>query len=279
METNHLDTAWDDASGVMLCRRDAGPGRRAIVLLHELGGSMGSWDQVASALEPRWRVLRYDQRGHGRSEKPRAPCTLDDQARDLGAVLAAAGVSPPCLLVGAAAGAAIAVSYALRHPARVAGLVLCPPALGADPQRRAYLDERSRMAVEQGMRAVVDASLANSYPAGIRRDASAFQAYRARFLGCDPVGYAHANQALAGADLDARLAQLRCPVLVVAGRHDLLRPPAYARRVADAIPAARYIEIDSGHLMAVQAPAALAEAIAAHGATLSWEDERCNSKA
>ncbi|AOB33583.1 hypothetical protein AKI39_09805 [Bordetella sp. H567] len=271
--------AWDDASGVMLCRRDSGHGGRAIVLVHELGGSLDSWDKVANPLESQWRVLRYDQRGHGLAEKPRTPCTLDDQARDLGAVLAAAGVPLPCLLVGAAAGAAIVVSYALRHPDRVAGLVLCPPALGADPQRRAYLDERSRMAVDQGMRAVADASLANSYPPGIRRDAAAFDAYRARFLGCDPVGYAHANQALAHAELDGRLADLRCPVLVVAGRHDVLRPPAYARRIADAIPGARYTEIDSGHLMAVQAPTALAQAIAAHGATLSWGDEQCNNKA
>lgn len=273
-ETNHRSTAWHDASGVMLCRQQSGQGARTIVLVHELGGSMDSWDQVAPRLESRWRVLRYEQRGHGMTEKPRAPFTLADQVRDLEDVLAAAGVSSPCLLVGAAAGAAIAVSYALRHPEHTAGLVLCPPALGADPQRRAYLDERSRMAIEQGMRAVVDASLANSYPPEVRHDALAYARYRARLLACDPVGYAHANQALADAALDAQLDALRCPVLVMAGRHDKLRPPAYARRISDAIPGARYMEVDSGHLMAMQAPHALAEAIAGHCATLSWGDKK-----
>jgi 3-oxoadipate enol-lactonase len=209
-------------------------------------------------VEHDFRVLRYDQRGQGSSEKVRAPYTLDDQVDDLHGLLQAGGVQGPCLLVGAAAGCATALAYAAREPEKVAGLLLCAPALGADADRKAYLAERSRRAIDQGMRAVVDGALANSYPLFLRGDGSVFDDYRAHMLCSDPLGYALANQALADTDLGAVLAQVRCPCVMLAGRHDPLRPLAYAQRIAAAMTQAQVIEVESGHLMPLQAPAVIA---------------------
>lgn len=239
----------------------AGP---ALVLVHELGGTLHSFDDVAAALCHRFRVLRYDQRGAGQSEKPRRAFSVADHADDLAALLAARGITTPVLLAGVAAGAAIAVAHALARPRDVAGLVLCCPALVVPADRRGYLAERSALAAREGMRAVADATLERSWPRHLRTDGVAYARYLARFLGNDPVGYGHANLALADAALEARLDQVAVPCRVLAGRHDLLRPPAQVEGVAARIPGAVYQVVEeSGHLMGVQAPGAMADAILA----------------
>jgi len=233
----------------------AGP---SLVLLHELGGSLESFDAVAPILARDFRVLRFDQRGAGRSEKPRAAFSIDDLVRDLARLVEAVGLAPPYRLVGIAAGAAVAAGFALAWPDRVVGLGLCAPALTVAADRRAYLTARSDQAVGAGMRAIVDATLDRSYPEHLRTAASPYAAYRARFLANDPVGYAHANRALADAAIDAELGLLAVPSLVLAGRHDLLRPPDMVGAIAARLPDAQFAIVESGHLMAVQAPVELA---------------------
>lgn len=262
------DTAgWTETGGVGLhySQRGAGPAR--LVLLHELGGTLQSWDGVVQRLGPGVQVLRMDLRGAGLSEKTRAEYGIDAQVDDLQAVLAASGFPAPFHIAAVAAGCAVAVAYAARHPGDVAGLVLCCPATSVDADRIAYLTDRADLAAAQGVRAVEQATLARSYPPEATTDVAQRAAYRARFLANDPVCYGLANRALATAALDGALAALRCPCLVLAGRHDLLRPPAKVQALAARIQGAAFRIIESGHLMPVQAPAALAEALHAHLAT------------
>ena len=239
----------------------SGQGAQSLVLLHELGGSLDSFDDVADALDDRFRILRYDQRGAGLSEKPARPFTMDGHVRDLRGLLAACGLPGPYVIAGVAAGAAIAVAFALSSPGMAAGLLLCAPALSVLPERRQLLLERAEAAAREGMRAVADASLDRSYPPALRGDGAAFAACRARFLANDPVAYGHANRALADVALEPELAGLRVPCQVLAGRHDLLRPPADVAALAARIPGAGFAVVESGHLMAVQAPGALAAAL------------------
>jgi 3-oxoadipate enol-lactonase len=251
---------WIEANGLSLRVEAAGRGPATLVLLHELGGTLASFDALVPALAPACRVVRYDQRGAGGSEKPPGGFTLADHVADLAAILdREAGAVH---LAGVAAGAAIAVAFALACPERVASLSLCAPALTVAPERRAYLAERADLARREGMRAVVEASLARSYPEALRGDAAAFARYRAQFLANDPVAYAHANRALADAELEDRLGALRRPCQVLAGQHDQLRPPDAVRAVAARIPGAHFHVLESGHIMPVQAPAAMAERLA-----------------
>ena len=111
------------------------------------------------------------------------------------------------------------------------------------------------------MAATAENSLANSYPAEIRNDPAVFASYRERFLANDPKSYAAINRAFANFDVTPDLPNIKCPALVLAGTHDKLRPPAFVRAVAGKIPNARHAEIDSGHIMPVQAPRALAAAM------------------
>lgn len=251
---------WTDTSGVSLRYVLSGTGGASLVLLHELGGTLESWAPVLGALEPHCAVLRFDQRGHGLSEKIREPFTVDDQVSDLHAVLRAARLAGPYWLVGAAAGAAVAVKFAASHPQDVAGLVMCAPALSSDPSRSTYLQSRSALAAKRGMRAIAEASLERSYPEAIR-DLAVFRDYRARFLANDPVSYGLANQALSGLELSGALAALRCPCLVLAGRFDVLRPPALLETQAALLASAEFRVVDCGHLMPVQAPTELGSTI------------------
>lgn len=229
-----------------------------LVLLHEMGGSLDSWDETAALLQDAFTILRYDQRGAGESDKPRDLLTLDDHVADLAALLAQLRQPLPVYLCGVAAGAAIAVAFALRQPDAVAKAVLCAPALSVAADRRQYLNDRAALAGREGMQAIAEASLAKSYPAIMRRDAQVFARYHARFLANDPLCYGNANRALAEVDLEQDLPRLTMPCLVLSGQHDGLRPPEAGRALAARIPGARFDILDSGHLMPVQAGAALA---------------------
>jgi 3-oxoadipate enol-lactonase len=126
--------------------------------------------------------------------------------------------------------------------------------MGVSADRRQYLHARAAKVEAEGMGAVVDSSLANSYPPQVRRDAKVFAGYRARFLANDAASYAAINRAFAKFDAGADLAAIRCPALVLAGAHDKLRPPEGVRDTAARIAGAGYAVIDSGHIMPVQAP-------------------------
>ena len=252
--------SWADLPGATLHATIAGHGS-GVVLLHELGGSLHSFDAVAERLTDRFRVLRYDQRGAGQSEKPRAAFTIGDHADDLDALLRRSDLARPVILVGIAAACAIAAQYTLDRPSNVAGLLLCGPVMAAAGLQATYLTERSERAVREGMRAVVDPSLERSYPPHLRADGETFAAYRARILGNHPVGYASAHRALTAATIEHRLGELAVPCDVLAGRHDLLRSTEQLRETAGRIPGASFTVVDSGHLMAVQTPGLVADAV------------------
>jgi len=241
-------------SSVTLNYELAGDGGEWLVLLHEIGGTLDSWRAVIPTLAQRFRVLAYDQRGCGQSDRISGAFSLDTQIDDLHALLSALGAPMPCHVAGVALGAAFAVRYAARHRQNVRSLVLACPAPSVSADRIRYLEERAGAVEREGMAATVENSLSNSYPPEAIRDRAAYEAYRARFLANDPKSYAAINRAFAHFDVTGELGSIRCPTLVLAGRHDKLRPPAFARGVADRISGVRYQVIESGHIMPVQAP-------------------------
>ena len=143
------------------------------------------------------------------------------------------------------------------------GLVLCSPALTVPAERRDYLAARSTLAARRGMRAIAEATLDRSYPPALRGDGTEFLADRVRFLANDPVTYGYANMALVDATLAPLLGTHCLPCHVLAGRHDLLRPPAQVAAIAACIPGATFAIVESGHLMSVQAPDVVAGELAA----------------
>jgi len=246
-----------DANGVSLHYMLAGDRGRSVVLLHELGGTLNSWDGVAPRLAQNFRVLRYDQRGAGASEKVRREFTNDMLVEDFEALVAALALPPPYHFVTVAAAATQALRFLEKYPDRVGALVLCNPAPGVDPSRAAALDERAAFASREGMRASLPTTLALSYPPHLGERA-AYEAYLGRYLANDPICFGFAFRALARTNMLHMLPQIPCPTVVVAGRHDTVRPHAGSAELAKKIPGARFELIDEGgHFLPTQAPDAL----------------------
>ena len=250
-----------EANGVGLRYELSGSGERTVVLIHEMGGSLESWDEVVPRLAASRRVLRYDTRGAGLSEKARGVLSIDTMVHDLAALMDALGIAGKVALAGVAVGGAIALHAAARLPQRISAAVVGSPAIGIAPDRRAAALARVDTTERQGMRSAVEDSMANGYPPELRGDAARFATFRARWLGNDPSSYAAIYRMLAGMDLQEELALIACPVLVIGGALDRVRPPALAEPVVRIIPGARYQVLKTGHYMAVETPELVADAI------------------
>lgn len=233
-----------------------------LVLLHEMGGSVETWDRVFPLLARRHRLVAYDWRGSGHSQKISGVVTLDDHVGDLAALLDALEMRGPVVLAGCAVGCAIIVAFAARWPGRVAGLVLMSPALGvADDDR----DARARVVdafEREGMRPHAEASLDGGYPRRFRvGHETRFAEFRARWLANDPASFAATYRMLIGLEMTPVLGAVTCPVLAVGGEFDPVRTPDYVRDVARSIPGATFVTVPGGHHMPHQVPDLVAELI------------------
>ena len=243
-----------EANGVGLRCELSGSGERTLVLVHEMGGSLESWDEVAPRFAKSRRVLRYDTRGAGLSQKVRGELSLDTMAGDIAALLDHFGIAGKIALAGVAVGGAIALHFAARYPERTSAVAVGSPATGIAAERRPAALERLARIEAAGMALAVEDSMLNGYAPELRGVIARFERFRTRWLGNDPSSYATIWRMLAAADMQDELARLACPVLVIGGSLDRVRPPALAQGVAKAIPGARYVEIATGHYMSVQTP-------------------------
>jgi 3-oxoadipate enol-lactonase len=250
-----------EANGVAIRYELSGAGDRTLVLVHEMGGSLESWDEVAPRIAVTRRVLRYDARGAGLSQKVRGELTLDAMADDIAALLDTLAISGKVAVAGIAVGGAIALHFAARYPERTSAVVAGSPATGIAAERRIPALERVARIEAAGMAFAVEDSMQNGYAPELRDDVKRFERFRARWLGNDPSSYATIWRMLANADMEAELTRLSRPVLVIGGSLDRVRPAAVAQAIAKSIPGARYVEIRTGHYMAVQTPELIADCI------------------
>jgi len=250
-----------ELDGVALRYELCSKGDRTLVLVHEMGGSLESWDDVVPHLAKSRRVLRYDTRGAGLSQKARGELGIDTMADDIAALLDALKIEGRVALAGIAVGGAVALHFAARYPERTGAVVVGSPATGVAPERRPAALERVARIEAAGMTFAVEDSMRNGYAPELRGDIKRFERYRARWLGNDPASYATIWRMLAGLDMQDELGGLRCPVLVIGGSLDRVRPPPLAEATAKSIPGARYIELRTGHYMSVQTPELIADGI------------------
>ncbi|HZM47612.1 MAG TPA: alpha/beta fold hydrolase [Burkholderiales bacterium] len=250
---------WIEVNGVGLRYELAGSGEETVVLVHEMGGSLESWDATLPAFQKSLRTLRYDQRGFGQSEKPTGPLALADMVGDIAALLDALAIGGRCHVVGSALGAGIAAAFAIRHPSRVARLVVQSLVAQSSRTFRPQMIERAAETERTGMRPQAKTSLDRSYPDVLRGDRESFEQYRLRWIANDPRAFAAMNRMLLEMDINPELPAIKCPTLAIGCVHDPLRPPDQVKELAAKIPGARYVEADSGHFMHFQTPELFAE--------------------
>ena len=175
-----------ELDGVALRYELSGKGERTLVLVHEMGGSLESWDEVVPRFTESRRVLRYDTRGAGLSQKVRGELGLDTMADDIAALLDALGIAGQVALAGIAVGGAIALHFAARFPGRTSAVMVGSPATGIAPDRRAAALERLARIEAGGMAVAVENAMLNGYAPELRGDIKRFERFQARWLGNDP---------------------------------------------------------------------------------------------
>jgi 3-oxoadipate enol-lactonase len=244
---NGIDIAyWLDGDGA--------PSRPWLVFAHALGHDHTMWDAQVGAFGRACNILRYDLRGHGRSEAPPGDYTLEQLADDLRGLLDAVGIRR-CHFVGLSLGAMVGLAAAIRSPLRYASLTLAAAATGLSPQLRPTWDQRiAAVRSPRGMDAVIDVTLSRWFTAAFFATRAADVAHAAQVLRRTPVaGYAGCVAAMSRGDLAPRLSAIDCPVLVMAGDDDHAMPLAHAEEIVRSLPQARLHRIPgAAHLSNIE---------------------------
>jgi 3-oxoadipate enol-lactonase len=250
-----------ETGGVALRCRRTGPDGPALVLLHEMGGALESWDEVIAQLDGEFRILAHDLRGFGLSEKVRGPLRFVDLADDTAGLIRRFFPDEKVWIAGCAVGAAVGLELAASMPDLVAGVVAFAPATGVPEADRPAVLERISTLESEGLRKFFPEVSERQFPVRFRTDPRRVEQFHLRRLVCDAQSYASVWRAMVVCDLEERLDRIGCPVTVVAGSLDTTRPPDRLKALAERIAGARFMTIESGHAIPVIAPDATATVI------------------
>jgi 3-oxoadipate enol-lactonase len=242
---NHVVTGVDRAS--------------ALLLVHPLGADLTMWNDFIAALGGRMTTVACDLRGAGNSPTPGYPLSIDEHAFDLEALRFALGLQS-VVVVGCAIGTMAAAAYASNYPANTRALVLANPTPRTMPQATVMLADRAALVRAEGIEAILPAAVERAFlslPLDVR-----YERYLERFAAQDPEAYALSALTAASSDATEHLRRLRCPLLLVPGRHDVLLPIANAQAVREIVPAARFVVMeDAAHFVPYQQPERFAELV------------------
>ncbi len=229
-----------------------------VTLVHGVGSNLESWDAIAERLARRYRVIRMDLRGHGKSSRIET-CHLDDFLDDVSLVLDTLGLARTHL-VGFSLGGMIAQAYVLAHPERVEKLALISAVAGRTPEERANVQARARKVREEGIASVVTAAEDRWFTEGFRKRFPEVVAKRLEELKAnDHRSYSAAYAVFAEGDLGGRLHEIRHPTLIVTGEHDVGSNTRMARFMHDAIPGSiLHILPNLKHSVLLEAPTEIA---------------------
>lgn len=226
-----------------------------LVLSHSLGCDVSMWDAQMPALAGRYRVLRYDTRGHGRSGAGQAPYTLAQLADDAAQLMDHLGIDA-ATWIGFSMGGMIGQTFALQYPQRVQALVLADTTSqhGATPQ--SVWDERIRVARAQGIAPLVQPAIGRWFTASFREGAPAAVAAVAQVIASTSIeGWTGACAAIASVHTTADLHRIECPALVIVGEHDIGTPLAAALELHRHLPQSTLAVIaDAAHMSCIEQP-------------------------
>jgi 3-oxoadipate enol-lactonase len=234
-----------------------------VVLSNSLGSTPAMWDPQFPALAERFRVVRYDHRGHGRSPVPPAPYELADLGADVIALLNRLGLEQ-VRWCGLSLGGMVGMWMAINAPERIDRLVLCctsarlgPPEMWAD---------RAATVRAQGVDAIADAGIERWLSPGfIEREPEMAAEIRAMLVATPAEGYAACCGVIERMDQVPELGEIRAATLVIAAEDDPATPPEHGALIASTVPGAQLAVVkDARHLATIEQPAAMTELILGH---------------
>ena len=241
-----------------------------IVLLHPFGLDWRVWSPVANRMKHAFRVIAPDVAGHGSNREERPLTSIDDAGDAIVRLLDEQGLDR-VVLVGCSMGGAIAQSVAVRHPGRVAALVLIATfAKGGE----AFLERAAQAERDGDGSSQVASTLDRWFPAGPAVAQARHRRYAEMMLRAHPAsGWSSAWRAMAAVDHRPGLSRLTMPCLTVAGERDVSTPVALLRSICDAIPHARHVTIAGApHMLVLTHPDEVSDAIMEFVATAEARD-------
>ncbi|MBO9327974.1 3-oxoadipate enol-lactonase [Achromobacter xylosoxidans] len=239
--------------GRIAYRYDGDADQPTLILSNSIGTTLHMWDAQIPALSRRFRVLRYDFRGHGASSVPAGPYSLDRLGRDVVELMDGLGIARAHFL-GLSLGGIVGQWLGVHAPQRLDRLVLSNTSayLGPAPQ----WDERIAATLQApDMKETAEGFLRNWFPPAMLRDGEPnVEKFRAMLLATDRHGLAGLFAAVRDYDLRRTIALIPTPTLVIAGQHDTVTAASHSERIAAAIPGARLLVLPAVHLSNVEFP-------------------------
>jgi len=227
-----------------------------VTFSHSLACHLGMWDAQVEALKNRYRVLRFDTRGHGQTSAPAGAYTLQQMAEDFRGLLDGLGIRETHF-VGLSMGGMIGQVFALEYPAMIQSLALCDTTSRYPAAAAPIWADRIKTVEAKGMDPMVGPTLERWFTAPFRaRETAMMQKVGAMIGSTPPQGYVGCCHAIPKIDVTDRLKELRCPALVIVGEEDPGTPVEMARQIHAAIPSAELAILRSAsHLSNLEQPA------------------------
>jgi 3-oxoadipate enol-lactonase len=253
MESPTLSTlTTGDGVRIAYCL-DGSPDKPVLLLSNSIGTDLHMWDAQVREFTEHFRVLRYDARGHGASDAPAGPYSLDRLGRDVLELMDALDLRRAHLL-GLSLGGCVAAWLAIHAPERVDRLVLSNTAAYLGPARR-WDEAIAEVLAAPDMRTTAETFLHNWFPARLLQAGDpVVEKFRRTLLATPRAGIAGAWAAVRDADLRRTLALIGNPTLVIAGGNDTVTSARHGEEIAGSVPGARLRILPTVHLSNIELP-------------------------
>lgn len=233
-----------------------------LMMAHAMGTSHRIWDPQMQALESRYRVLRYDWRGHGDTDAPEGPYTLSQFEADAVGLMDALGLTK-VNWVGISTGGMIGQGLGINYPEQIASLTLCNTTSQSGPWYRRWVAERQAVVRSDGMIPVWDMTERLWFTDTFVEAASpAYHAVRDVFVATQVPGYLGGTSAVADLSYQKDLHRVTCPTRIIAAGADPVTPVDHSKAICEAIETAEMTVIEGQrHFSNVEVPGEFNEAL------------------
>jgi len=253
------------ANGITMNYTLDGPASGPVITLsHSLATDLAMWDPQLPMLTSRYRVLRYDTRGHGGTDAPPGAYSLEELTEDVRALLQALGIGRTHFM-GLSMGGMIGQMLALQYPHLLQSLVLCDTMSRVPTEAKPMWEERITVAARQGMEPLVEQTIGRWFTAPFRAQRpDVIDPVRAMIRATNPRGYAGCCHAIAALNLTDRLRAITLPTLIIVGEDDPATPVAASRTIEEQITGSGLVILKSAaHLSNMEQPEAFNQALTA----------------
>ncbi|MGB6536910.1 MAG: alpha/beta fold hydrolase [Xanthobacteraceae bacterium] len=243
------------ANGITINYQIDGPnGAPWLVFSNSLATSLSMWDEQAEALKDSFRVLRYDQRGHGGTDAPAGRYAFDTLIADAIGLLDALRIDK-AHFAGLSMGGATALGLVERHADRLERVIVCDSSCQSTPQSSQQWEQRILAALDKGMAALVEPMIARWFPAdALAKNLPHVDKVRGMIRATPVDGFIGCAAALADHDYASAVASVKNPVLFLVGEKDA--PAPAMRKLHEKLSGSRYVELPgAGHISNMDRPA------------------------